>query len=114
MFAVSVEEPADRAKVRDFAKVYAFPSALVGDARIEGFGRIWALPLTFLVDRHCILRKSDWTGGEKIDAASLDRIVLPLLQEPWRPPEAEAEPQNENRTPTEAVYFGVNWTPLTS
>ena len=79
--AVSIEESADLAKVREAAKAYSFPSAMLADARVDGFGRIWALPLTFLIDRHGILRKSDWTGGEKIDGASLDRLVLPLLRE---------------------------------
>jgi thiol-disulfide isomerase/thioredoxin len=79
--AVSIEESADLAKVREAAKAYSFPSAMLADARVDGFGRIWALPLTFLIDRHGILRRADWTGGEKIDSASLDRLVLPLLRE---------------------------------
>jgi thiol-disulfide isomerase/thioredoxin len=79
--AISVEDAADAAKVREFARQYAFPVAMKGSAKVDGFGRLWALPLSFLIDRKGILRKGDWTGPEKIDAAVLERLVLPLLSE---------------------------------
>jgi thiol-disulfide isomerase/thioredoxin len=79
--AISVEDAGDEAKVRAFTKDFAFPVGLRGAADVDGFGRIWALPMSFLVDRRQVLRKSDWTGEEKIDAASLGKWVLPLLHE---------------------------------
>lgn len=79
--AISLDDAADRAKVRDFVKSYAFPVAMMGDARVAGFGRVWVLPLSFLIDRKGVLREDGWTGEQRIDAASLNRIVLPLLSE---------------------------------
>lgn len=77
--AISVDEAADEAKVKEYAKAFTYPVALVNAASIQGYGRIWALPLTFVIDRKGVLRKSDWTGEQKIDAASLNAYVLPLL-----------------------------------
>jgi thiol-disulfide isomerase/thioredoxin len=79
--AISVEDAADESKVRDFARRFAFPVAMKGSSKVDGFGRLWALPLSFLIDRRQIVRKSDWTGAEKIDAASLEKLVRPLLSE---------------------------------
>lgn len=78
--AISVDE--DRAKARAFAKDFTFPAAMIADAKVDDFGRIWVLPLTFLIDRDGTVRKSDWTGRQPIDAASLDEFVLPLLSAP--------------------------------
>ncbi len=80
--AVSMDDPADESKVREFTKGFAFPAAMIGDAHVAAYGRVWALPLSFLIDRDGTLRKADWTGGEKIDAATLDKVVLPLLRGP--------------------------------
>ncbi len=79
ILAISIEDAADAAKVQEFAQGYAFPAAMIGDARLAGYGRVWALPLSFLIDRDGTLRKGDWTGAEKIDAVTLDKLVLPLL-----------------------------------
>ena len=80
--AVSMDDEGDRAKVRDFSQRFAFPVAMKSAAEVGGFGRLWALPLSFLIDRAGVVRKTDWTGAEPIDSASLDRLVLPLLSNP--------------------------------
>lgn len=79
ILAVSIDDASDEAKVRQFANTYSYPIALMTNSKVDGFGRIWVLPLTFVIDRKGILRKADWTGAEKVDAASLNKIVLPLL-----------------------------------
>lgn len=82
--AVSVEDAADEMKVRALAKDYSFPVAMIDTAKVEGFGRIWRLPLSFVIDRRGILQKGDWSGEQKIDADSLQKIVLPLLNQPFQ------------------------------
>ena len=81
IIAVSVDDPGDEAKVRQVAGSYHYPIALMANSKVDGFGRVWVLPLTFVIDRKGVLRKVDWTGPEKVDAASLNKIVLPLLNE---------------------------------
>ena len=34
------------------------------------------------MDRHQVVRKAGWTGTEKIDEATLGRLVSPLLSAP--------------------------------
>lgn len=77
--AISIEDAADAAAVRDAAKQYSYPAALISQAKIEGYGRIWRIPLSYVIDRNGVLRKSDWSGDQKIDAASLEQFVRPLL-----------------------------------
>ena len=81
IIAVSADDAGDEAKVRQFAGSYSYPIALAANSRTDGFGRVWVLPLTFVIDRKGILRKADWTGAEKIDAASLGKLILPLINE---------------------------------
>jgi hypothetical protein len=46
----------------------------------KGYGRIWRLPLTFVIDRRGILRKDGWYGDPLLDMATLERTVTPLLR----------------------------------
>ncbi len=80
--AVSMDDPADDAKVREVMRAYAFSAAFARDARFKGYGRIWRIPLTFVVDRRGVLRKDGWFGEAGIDEASLERDVTPLLKAP--------------------------------
>lgn len=82
IIAVSVEDRSDEAKVRAAAAAYTYPLALISNATVSGYGRIWRLPLTFVIDRAGVLRKSDWSGEQPISATSLDEYVLPYLKTP--------------------------------
>ncbi len=57
---------------RSDARVFAFPAALVRDTNIKGYGRIWRLPLTFVIDRQGMLRKDGWYGDPVLDMATLE------------------------------------------
>ena len=78
--AVSIEEAADLARVREVATAYSYPAALAADSEVAGFGRIWVLPLTFVIDREGLLRYSEWTGEQRIDDAILEERLGPLLE----------------------------------
>ena len=79
VLAVSLDEPEDVAKVRSVMADYRFPAAMMGEAHVKDFGRIWVLPLTFVIDRNGVLRKDEWHGPPAIDRAALERVVTPLL-----------------------------------
>ena len=78
--AISMDKPADEAKARTMAKDFSFLAAFGKDTSFKGYGRIWKMPLTFVIDRKGILRKEDWDGENGIDAALLDQTVTPLLK----------------------------------
>lgn len=82
LVALSMDDPKDEAKVREMTQAYSFPVGLARDAEMKGYGRIWRLPLTFVVDRKGILRKDQWYGDPGLDAHLLDQTVTPLLRAP--------------------------------
>ena len=81
VIAVSLDDPADEAAVRDVMRNFTFDAAMDGKSQHKGYGRIWRLPLTFVIDRKGILRKDGWYGPVGIDQPLLDKIVTPLLEE---------------------------------
>jgi cytochrome c biogenesis protein CcmG/thiol:disulfide interchange protein DsbE len=82
VIAISMDEAADLALVRQAMSGFSFPTALISHTQAKGYGRLWRMPLTFVVDRDGILRRNAWKAAPKIDAASLDSEVLPLLRKP--------------------------------
>ena len=82
LVALSMDDPKDEAKVRKVTQSYAFPVGLELDTYLKGYGRIWRLPLTFVVDRQGILRKDQWYGDPGLDAQQLEQTVTPLLHAP--------------------------------
>ncbi len=78
--AISMDRPADEAKARTVMQDFAFPAAMARDASFKEYGRIWRLPLTFVIDRDGVLRRDDWYEDPGISEAALDATVLPLLQ----------------------------------
>ena len=82
MLAISMDAPKDEAKVREVMREFAFLGALDRNADIKGYGRVWRLPLTFVIDRKGILRKDDWYGDRGLDIPQLEAVVAPLLRAP--------------------------------
>ena len=82
LLAVSWDDPRDEVKVREVMKDYSFPAALARDADLRNYGRIWRLPLTFVIDKRGVLRKDDWYGDPGLDVPLLEKTVTPLLRAP--------------------------------
>jgi cytochrome c biogenesis protein CcmG, thiol:disulfide interchange protein DsbE len=79
--AISMDNPKDEAKARDMMQAYAFSAAFGRELSLKAYGRIWRLPLTFVIDRQGVLRKDGWTGDPLLDAVTLEKVVTPLLRE---------------------------------
>ena len=82
VIAINLDAPQQLAEVRRIAQGYTFPVALKAEAQYAGWGRIWRVPSTFVVDRQGILRHNGHEGDAAIDAAWLDAVVTPLLPHP--------------------------------
>ncbi len=68
MLAISLDEPAQASAVREVMRTYSFPAALSAQARYSGYGRIWRVPMTFVVDRQGRLRDdlpAGYTSGRR-------------------------------------------------
>ena len=79
LIAVSMDDDADDGKMRQVMQSYSYPGGIARLSKLKGFGRIWRLPMTFVIDRNGILRKDGSEGDPKVDLASLERVVTPLL-----------------------------------
>ena len=82
LVALSMDDPRDAAKVRELTRDHAFGVGLARDADLAGYGRIWRLPVTFVVGRDGMLRKGPWFTDSGLDAQALEQTVTPLLQSP--------------------------------
>ncbi len=83
ILAVSVDDPERRGQVQKIAQTLGFPVAMYDDIKAPGYGRIWRLPMSFVVDRAGVLRVDGGVGEQKpYDAPLLERGVTPLWSEP--------------------------------
>jgi peroxiredoxin len=77
--AISLDDKSDLDSVKSAMKSCSFPFAMADDADMHRFGRIWRVPVTFVIDRNGVLRHNGWEGEPLVDASILENIVLPLL-----------------------------------
>jgi cytochrome c biogenesis protein CcmG, thiol:disulfide interchange protein DsbE len=70
----------DLPTVRKMAQSFAFPSGLVAQSSLPGYGRIWHIPVNFTIDRQGLLYQNGWKDKDATwTAERFNRIVLPLL-----------------------------------
>ncbi len=82
LIAITVDDAADMEKARVIMRQFSFPAASIQDAKVKGYGRIWRIPLTFVIDRQGRLRLDAWDGDASgITATALDQAITPLLNE---------------------------------
>ncbi|EXF93039.1 redoxin [Pseudomonas fluorescens HK44] len=79
IIAISMDEPEDDPMVHKVMAHYSYPAAFQRDADFKGFGRIWRLPMTYIIDRQGVVLKDGSVGDPKIDRPLLDKLVTPLL-----------------------------------
>ena len=80
VIAVSMDDASADAAAREVMKSFSYVGAVGRSSKLKGFGRIWRLPMTFVIDRNGILRKDGGEGDPKVDLAILEKEVTPLLQ----------------------------------
>jgi len=79
VLALSTDDLKDEQKVREVAKGFSFPVAMLKAAKVTGFGRIWRMPVSAVIDRQGRLVKQDWFVEPGLNAATLDPVIKPLL-----------------------------------
>ena len=78
---VSMDDPEQHARVAQMAKTLPFPVALSSDTHADDYGRIWRLPMNFVIDRKGVLRVDGGQGEPKpFDLPALEKTLTPLLQ----------------------------------
>lgn len=81
LLAISADDAGDLPQVREVMKAFSFPSALLRDTRMSGYGRIRQIPQTYVIDARGILRRDGFVDKGMIDRELLERVVTPLLQQ---------------------------------
>ncbi len=81
IYAIDMDGDQDVAQAEAMMKHYTFPWGRKKSADIEGFGRIWRLPMSILIDRHGVIRQNAWAADDDhgLDEATLNAAILPLL-----------------------------------
>ena len=77
-----MDDKSDLNKVKSILKEFSFTGAMESDSDIQKLGRIWRVPVTFIIDQNGILRKNGWEGDPIVDQDLLEKIVAPLLTPP--------------------------------
>jgi peroxiredoxin len=79
MIAVNMDVADADAQASEIMRSYSYAAGIGHLSKLRGYGRIWRLPMTFVVDRNGILRRDGSVGEPGIDLATLEREVTPLL-----------------------------------
>jgi peroxiredoxin len=82
VIAISLDDKSDMETVKTVMQSFTFPTAMEYDADIHRFGRIWRVPVTFVIDQNGILRYNGWEGEPSVNMPLLEKVVLPLLAPP--------------------------------
>jgi cytochrome c biogenesis protein CcmG/thiol:disulfide interchange protein DsbE len=80
VLAFSLDGPDALPAVRAAAARFSFPVGLLGSAWAGDYGRMWRIPVSFVIDRDGKLVDNGWTATDPVwTAQRLQRIVDPLL-----------------------------------
>ena len=79
VLAITVDKPSDMEQAKQVMRNYSFLFAEKNQMNYSGYGRIWRIPSTFIIDKQGILRKNGLTGDPKVDTKLLEEIITPLL-----------------------------------
>jgi peroxiredoxin len=76
----SLDGPEDLANVKKVAANLSFPVGLLGNPWAGEYGRIWHIPVSFVIDRSGRLADNGWNDDQPVwTKERLQRIVDPLL-----------------------------------
>jgi peroxiredoxin len=76
----SLDGPQALPKVREVAASLSFPVGLLGSAYAGDYGRIWQIPVSFVIDRGGRLAHNGWDDDQQPwTREQLQRVVDPLL-----------------------------------
>lgn len=79
VLAISMDKPSDLEQAKKIMQNYSFLYADKKQMDYSGYGRIWRIPSTFIIDKQGILRKNGLTGEPQVDLKILEETVTPLL-----------------------------------
>jgi hypothetical protein len=80
LLGLSIDEASDAAQVRQVMKQFSYAGALASAAKVNGFGEPIAVPITYVIDAHGVIRAQlQAEGPSGVSKQALEAAVLPLL-----------------------------------
>lgn len=80
LLGLSIDEAPDAGSVRQVMRQFRYPGALASAAREDGFGQPTAVPVTYVIDEHGVIRAQlQAEGPTGVSRQALEQAVLPLL-----------------------------------
>jgi cytochrome c biogenesis protein CcmG/thiol:disulfide interchange protein DsbE len=80
VLAFSLDEDETLDKVRALAKQFSFPVGLYQGSNASGYGRMWRIPVSFVIDRQGLLRYDGWQDRQpEWTTTRLQKVITPLL-----------------------------------
>jgi thiol-disulfide isomerase/thioredoxin len=78
LLGLSVDDAGDRAAVADIMRHFSYPAALAAGAKVNDFGEPPAVPMTWIIDAHGVVR-TRLVAGSAVTEQALEQAVTPLL-----------------------------------
>jgi peroxiredoxin len=88
MIGLSADRPRDRDAAVKMMQSFAYPAAMMRDAKPNGFGAPESLPVTYVIDAEGVVRAKLQPDQTVVTEQGLADLVLPLL--PPQPPTGTA------------------------
>jgi cytochrome c biogenesis protein CcmG, thiol:disulfide interchange protein DsbE len=86
LLGLSIDAAPDAGRVRQVMRRFSYPGALASAAWVNGFGEPIAVPVTYVIDAHGVIRAQlQAEGPSGVSRRALDAAVLPLLPKRKRP-----------------------------
>ena len=78
--AVSMNDPNEDQEVIKYLEKFRFDAAFNRNCSFKAYGRVWHLPLTFIIDKKGIVRRNGQNDATVLNEKLLDKTVTPLLE----------------------------------
>lgn len=78
--AVSMNDPKEDQEVIKYLEKFKFDAAFNRNSSFKAYGRVWHLPLTFIIDKKGIVRRNGQSDATVLNDKLLDKTVTPLLE----------------------------------
>ena len=78
--AISMNDANEDQEVVKYLDKFKFDSAFNRNSSFKGYGRVWHLPLTFVIDKKGIVRRNGQSDATVLNEKLLEKTVTPLLE----------------------------------
>lgn len=79
VLTVSMDDKTDLLKAQNFIKQFGFDNTSIHYSDFQSFGRVWRIPLSYLIDQDGRIVKADWFTNDGFTTNVLEENITPLI-----------------------------------